>query len=163
MRVGQKGNRYNVYKHDKLILENVRRRELDYLNDGKKLNCSLYASKGYLLKEQYLIVRLGKDGEEIRVEKKDVLKRRKPNQSYRLKEKHHITMEEIIERCREFSIGDNVIIKETEYAPSGKKEITSRARIIGRYPSGLLLERERGVKEMFTYSEIVLEGVVAKL
>lgn len=75
-----------------------------------------------------------------------------------------LTTEMIYEKCRKFKAGDKIYINRSVRGGNGEPAtiVKIAAVIIARYQNYLLTERESGIKECFTYAEIVMENVITK-
>lgn len=74
-----------------------------------------------------------------------------------------LTTNEIYEKCKEFNIGDEVIINFKK--PRGNSDyviVKKRGVIAGRYPKHLLVRNEKGINESFTYSDIVQQNMIER-
>ena len=65
---------------------------------------------------------------------------------------------EIIEKGKQFSIDSKVVILERIPRGNGYEtlDVKTPAVVIERYPFHLIVEKKNGVKDSFTYSDIIL-------
>lgn len=75
-----------------------------------------------------------------------------------------LTKEMIYEKCRKFEVGDKIYINRSVRGGNGEPATTVQiaAVIIARYDNYLLTERKHGIRECFTYTEIIMENVITK-
>ena len=68
-----------------------------------------------------------------------------------------MTPKEILIKTRKFAIGARVIVKESSREYLGWVITRAPARVVERYPHHLVVERKNGVRESFTYWDVLRE------
>lgn len=65
---------------------------------------------------------------------------------------------EIYEICKQFKIGNKVVILERIPRGNGYEslDVKTSAVVIERYPFHLIVERDSGIRDSFAYADIVL-------
>ena len=75
-----------------------------------------------------------------------------------------LTAKIIFEKCKKFEVGDKIYIHRKERGGNSEPAVHLKvpATVIARYDNYLLTERAHGIKECFTYTEIVTTNVITK-
>jgi uncharacterized protein Veg len=70
--------------------------------------------------------------------------------------------QEIYEICKQFKIGSKVVILERIPRGNGYEtlDVKTPAVVIERYPHILIVKKDNGVQDSFTYADIVLFNVL---